>query len=308
MRGCTSVRGTRIRGSAGQSASSDGQRVSPCVARSWERRAGKCGDLKALHVVALDGIYVAGPDGLPTFRPLGRLKTDEVADVLQIAKVRMLKALERRGMVRLTPEAPEVDDALAARDPVLAQFARVKPGFAWLSPSWEGLGTLPGFPSQYAWAKPGFAWLSPSWEGLGTLPGFPSQLTLYAGVLAAAAHWRPLIDMGTLGGFLDPPAMLRRPTGRRQSRPAPHAIIPPAPVLRQPGIRAPRGCRSWVDRQDQERARTRRPLRARDRGRSRRRFVVRAKDGHPCRRRHGGHLSRSGRAALVAVMQAAHFG
>jgi hypothetical protein len=76
-----------------------------------------------LHVVALDGIYVAGSDGPPTFRPLGHLKTDEVADVLQIAKVRVLKALERRGLVRVTPEALEVDDALAARDPVLAQLA-----------------------------------------------------------------------------------------------------------------------------------------------------------------------------------------
>jgi hypothetical protein len=84
------------------------------------------GDLRLnphLHVVALDGTYVAGSDGLPRFRPLGHLKTDEVADVLQIAKVRVLKALERRGMVRVTPEALEIDDALAARDPALAQLA-----------------------------------------------------------------------------------------------------------------------------------------------------------------------------------------
>jgi hypothetical protein len=48
--------------------------------------------------------------------------------------------------------------------------------------------------------------------------------TVCSGVLAAAAHWRPLVDMGTLGGFPNPPTMLR---GRR-SRPTPHAIIPPA--------------------------------------------------------------------------------
>ena len=52
-----------------------------------------------LHVVALDGLYVAGADGRPVFRALGRLKTDEVADVVQIAKIRVCKALERRGYV-----------------------------------------------------------------------------------------------------------------------------------------------------------------------------------------------------------------
>ena len=76
-----------------------------------------------LHVVALDGLYVAGPDGRPVFRALGHLKTDEVAEVVQIAKTRVLKALERRGVVRVSPEALEVDDALAARDPGLAQLA-----------------------------------------------------------------------------------------------------------------------------------------------------------------------------------------
>ena len=46
-----------------------------------------------LHVVALDGLYVAGPDGQPVFRALGHLKTDEVADVVQVVKIRVLKAL-----------------------------------------------------------------------------------------------------------------------------------------------------------------------------------------------------------------------
>jgi hypothetical protein len=76
-----------------------------------------------LHVLALDGVYLAGPGGGPVFRALGHLKTSEVADVVQITKVRVLKALARRGVVRVSPEALEVDDVLSARDPVLAQLA-----------------------------------------------------------------------------------------------------------------------------------------------------------------------------------------
>ena len=37
------------------------------------------------------------PDGMPTFRALPRLKTDEVGDVLQVARVPILRYLARRG-------------------------------------------------------------------------------------------------------------------------------------------------------------------------------------------------------------------
>ena len=75
------------------------------------------------HVIAVDGAYVPGPDGQPSFRALPRLKTDEVGDVLQVARVRILRYLARRGVVHLSPEALEINDELAARDPVLAQLA-----------------------------------------------------------------------------------------------------------------------------------------------------------------------------------------
>lgn len=101
--------------------------------RDWTARGGLLtviqrsgGDMRLnphVHVAALDGVYVAGADGQPAFRPLPRLKTDEVADVVQIAKTRVLKALARRGVVRVSPEALEVDESLATRDPVLAQLA-----------------------------------------------------------------------------------------------------------------------------------------------------------------------------------------
>jgi hypothetical protein len=44
-------------------------------------------------------------------------------DVLQVARVRILRYLARRGVVRLLPEALEINDELAERDPVLAQLA-----------------------------------------------------------------------------------------------------------------------------------------------------------------------------------------
>ncbi len=245
-----------------------------------------------LHVVALDGVYVAGPDGQPVFRALGRLKTDEVADVVQITKARVLKALDRRGVVRFSPEAFEVDDAFTASDPVLAQLAAAavaglppagpaerkrEPVLLAASGGPEIVGdlvvqdcgfnlhakTCAGAVDDDARARLLRYVLRPplAQDRLAVLPDHRVRLTLkrpwsdgtyaldmdalallarlassvppprqhlsrYSGVLAAAAHWRPLIEMGTLAGFPTPPAMLRG----RQSRPTPHAIIPPAPA------------------------------------------------------------------------------
>jgi hypothetical protein len=71
----------------------------------------------ARHAIAVHGAYVPSPDGQPCFRALPRLKTDEVADVLQVARVRILRYLARRGVVHLLPEAREIDNELAARRP-----------------------------------------------------------------------------------------------------------------------------------------------------------------------------------------------
>ena len=230
-----------------------------------------------LHVVALDGVYVAGPDGQPVFRALGRLKTDEVADVVQITKARVLKALDRRGVVRFSPEAFEVDDAFTASDPVLAQLAAAavaglppagpaerkrEPVLLAASGGPEIVGdlvvqdrgfnlhakTCAGAVDDDARARLLRYVLRPplAQDRLAVLPDHRVRLTLkrpwsdgtyaldmdalallarlassvppprqhlsrYSGVLAAAAHWRPLIEMGTLAGFPTPPAMLARP-------------------------------------------------------------------------------------------------
>jgi hypothetical protein len=43
--------------------------------------------------------------------------------VLQVVRVRILRSLERRGVIEASPEATVVDDGLAEREPALALFA-----------------------------------------------------------------------------------------------------------------------------------------------------------------------------------------
>jgi hypothetical protein len=78
-----------------------------------------------LHVVFLDGVYAAAADGSLEFRVLPRLSTNDVADALQVARARILSYLERRNVIHIDADADvlRVDDALAERDPALAQLA-----------------------------------------------------------------------------------------------------------------------------------------------------------------------------------------
>ncbi|HVZ36399.1 MAG TPA: transposase, partial [Polyangiaceae bacterium] len=48
-----------------------------------------------LHVVFLDGVYVAAATGGLAFRSLPHLSTTDVADALQVARARILRYLER---------------------------------------------------------------------------------------------------------------------------------------------------------------------------------------------------------------------
>lgn len=77
-----------------------------------------------LHVVFLDGVYAATADGSPAFHALPHISTTDVADALQVARARILRYLERRGVIRTDEETLVVDDDLAERDPALAQLAR----------------------------------------------------------------------------------------------------------------------------------------------------------------------------------------
>jgi hypothetical protein len=78
-----------------------------------------------LHVVLLDGVYAPATEGVGlSFHPLSRLSTSEVADVLQVARVRILRYLERHGVIEVSPELTVLADELAEREPALAQLSR----------------------------------------------------------------------------------------------------------------------------------------------------------------------------------------
>ena len=102
-----------------------------------------------IHSIVLDGVFV--PDGgTPVFHPLPPLDTSDLADVLQVIRVRIIKFLERKGVMVLRPllgvvesrhELTLLDDAeewwsfdhssasskdhdgFAEREPALAQLA-----------------------------------------------------------------------------------------------------------------------------------------------------------------------------------------
>jgi hypothetical protein len=76
-----------------------------------------------VHGVFLDGVYTVATDGAPVFHALPRLSTTEVADALQVARVRILRWLLRRGVLAPDAEGAAVSDDLAERNPALAQLA-----------------------------------------------------------------------------------------------------------------------------------------------------------------------------------------
>ena len=77
-----------------------------------------------VHAIFVDGVFVpAVGGGVPTFHALPYLSDTAVADVLQIARSRIIKFLSRRGVVDVADDQMTVNDDLAARDPALAALA-----------------------------------------------------------------------------------------------------------------------------------------------------------------------------------------
>ena len=75
-----------------------------------------------LHAILLDGVFVSD-NGSPVFHPLPRLDDSDLADLLQVIRVRLVNFLLRRGVVESRHELTLLDDDFAEREPALAQLA-----------------------------------------------------------------------------------------------------------------------------------------------------------------------------------------
>ncbi len=76
-----------------------------------------------LHSVVLDGVYVSDEQGEPVFHPAPELDSMDVAELLQVVRVRLLRFLERRGVIEEAAELTLLADELCEREPALAQLA-----------------------------------------------------------------------------------------------------------------------------------------------------------------------------------------
>ncbi|HEX7489543.1 MAG TPA: transposase, partial [Anaeromyxobacteraceae bacterium] len=76
-----------------------------------------------VHGIFIDGVFVPDADGRPVFRQLPRLRTAEVADLMQIIRARVLRFLQRRGVIDVSEEGMVLPDELAQREPAFAQLA-----------------------------------------------------------------------------------------------------------------------------------------------------------------------------------------
>jgi hypothetical protein len=75
-----------------------------------------------LHAIVLDGVFVAD-NGSPVFHPLTHLDDSDLADLLQVIRVRLVNFLLRRGVIEGRQELMLLNDDFAEREPALAQLA-----------------------------------------------------------------------------------------------------------------------------------------------------------------------------------------
>lgn len=69
-----------------------------------------------LHTILLDGVFVAD-NGSPVFHPLPQLHDSDLADLLQVIRVRLVNFLLRRGIIESRQELTLLDDDFADREP-----------------------------------------------------------------------------------------------------------------------------------------------------------------------------------------------
>jgi hypothetical protein len=78
-----------------------------------------------IHTVALDGVFAPSDQGVPIFHAFPALDNRDVADLLQVVRVRILRMLSRAGVI--DEDSAEtlclLDDGFAERDPALFALA-----------------------------------------------------------------------------------------------------------------------------------------------------------------------------------------
>jgi len=78
---------------------------------------------ETVHAVGKVSSHLPHPGFTWLFHPLTNLNTSDLADLLQVIRVRVLRFLERRGVIENRRELTLLDDDFADREPALAQLA-----------------------------------------------------------------------------------------------------------------------------------------------------------------------------------------
>ena len=76
-----------------------------------------------LHILALDGVFVEEVHGPPRFEQVPELRSVDVAELVTVIRVRVLRLLARRGVIDDAEALTLLPTDLAEREPVLAQLA-----------------------------------------------------------------------------------------------------------------------------------------------------------------------------------------
>jgi hypothetical protein len=88
----------------------------------WAADAMTTASVTHVHAILLAGVFVAD-NGSPVFHPLTRLDDSDLADLLQVIRVRLLGFLERKGIIESRHELTLLEDDFCEREPALAQLA-----------------------------------------------------------------------------------------------------------------------------------------------------------------------------------------
>ena len=100
------------------------------------------------HTISLDGVFAEETDTKLAFHALPFLTNDDVADVLQIARTRIIALLRRKGVIAIDDDAAESateDESVASVVSADAALADTEPALAQLAVA-STLGTVPAGP------------------------------------------------------------------------------------------------------------------------------------------------------------------